>query len=68
MADLLKNLMLSSYSNYDRHQPLISTGAIDNLVSNRHTCPFCSTVLLRHVSFGKLYWRCSHCYEAMPVL
>jgi len=35
---------------------------------NTHTCPCCSSTLLRHVRLGELYWRCSHCHADMPVL
>lgn len=35
-------------------------------MSSRHICPCCSNVLLRHIRLGKLYWRCNHCYQAMP--
>ncbi|MFM2313770.1 MAG: hypothetical protein RLZZ04_3046 [Cyanobacteriota bacterium] len=36
-------------------------------MSSRHTCPCCSYILLRHLGLGSLYWRCSHCYQEMPV-
>jgi ribosomal protein L37AE/L43A len=35
---------------------------------SKHTCPCCSYTLLRHLRLGGLYWRCSHCYQEMPVL
>jgi hypothetical protein len=35
---------------------------------NQHDCPCCSYVLLRHVGLSGIYWRCSHCYQDMPVL
>jgi hypothetical protein len=41
--------------------------AIDQIMISRHTCPCCSHILLRHIRLGKLYWRCSHCYQPMPV-
>jgi hypothetical protein len=34
----------------------------------RHTCPCCSYTLLRHIDSQGIYWRCSHCYQEMPVL
>ncbi|MGQ4650568.1 hypothetical protein [Lyngbya aestuarii] len=34
---------------------------------SKHFCPQCSDVLLRHVHLGEVYWRCSHCYQAMPI-
>lgn len=37
-------------------------------MSSRHICPCCSHPLLRHTCRGKLYWRCNHCYQAMPVI
>jgi ribosomal protein L37AE/L43A len=33
----------------------------------KHSCPCCSYTLLRHMRLGGLYWRCSHCYQEMPV-
>ncbi len=33
----------------------------------KHTCPCCSYTLLRHLRWGDIYWRCSHCYQEMPV-
>ena len=33
----------------------------------RHTCLCCSCTLLRHVRLQEIYWRCSHCYQEMPV-
>jgi hypothetical protein len=34
---------------------------------SRHICPSCSDILLRHIRSGEIYWRCSTCYQAMPV-
>jgi ribosomal protein L37AE/L43A len=31
-------------------------------------CPCCSQPLLRHVSFKRTFWFCSHCYQEMPDL
>jgi ribosomal protein L37AE/L43A len=42
--------------------------AINQSMNSNHTCPYCSYTLFRHFSLGKLYWRCSHCYQAMPVI
>jgi ribosomal protein L37AE/L43A len=42
--------------------------AINQSMNSRHTCSCCSYTLFRHFSLGKLYWRCSHCYQAMPVI
>jgi ribosomal protein S27AE len=30
---------------------------------NKRTCPCCSTVLLRHIRAGRIYWRCSRCRD-----
>lgn len=38
----------------------------DQSTLNQHSCPCCSNVLLRHTRLGRLYWRCSHCHQAMP--
>ncbi|MEO0350591.1 MAG: hypothetical protein AAF282_11155 [Cyanobacteria bacterium P01_A01_bin.15] len=35
-------------------------------IAHRQTCPCCSNVLLRHVSSGKLFWRCSDCGLNVP--
>jgi ribosomal protein L37AE/L43A len=45
-----------------------STIKLAQSMSSRHTCLSCSNPLLRHIDSGKLYWRCSHCYQAMPVI
>lgn len=45
-----------------------SSSKISLSMASRHTCLCCSNLLLRHISSGKLYWRCSHCYQAMPVM
>lgn len=37
-------------------------------MNSRQICLCCSNPLLRHVGLGKLYWRCSHCYQSMPVM
>ncbi len=33
-----------------------------------HTCPCCSSRLLRHINDREVYWFCRHCWQAMPVL
>ncbi|NHC36062.1 hypothetical protein [Scytonema millei] len=33
----------------------------------KSTCPCCSYILLRHIDLAGIYWRCSHCYQEMPV-
>lgn len=37
------------------------------LMMIRHTCLCCSNTLLRHTRSKEIYWRCSHCYQEMPV-
>jgi hypothetical protein len=37
-------------------------------MSSRQICLCCSNALLRHIHLGKVYWRCNHCYQAMPVI
>jgi hypothetical protein len=37
-------------------------------IDGRHLCPCCANVLLRHIRSNKLYWRCGHCCQVMPVL
>ncbi len=37
----------------------------DDGMRTRHTCPCCSSVLLRHISRSRVYWRCSHCRASM---
>jgi len=37
-------------------------------MNSRQICLCCSNPLLRHIGLGKLYWRCSHCYQSMPVM
>ena len=39
-----------------------------NPIINGHICPCCSYTLLRHLRWGGIYWRCSHCYQEMPAL
>jgi hypothetical protein len=34
---------------------------------SQHSCPCCSYGLLRHMGRDGIYWRCSHCYQEMPV-
>ncbi len=65
MPTLLKSLPVLTrakkvkvYSNIDNSIPIMS----------RHTCPCCSYTLLRHIRRGGIFWRCSHCYQEMPVL
>jgi hypothetical protein len=34
----------------------------------KHSCPCCSQPLLRHISFKRSFWFCSHCHQEMPDL
>ncbi|MFB2935876.1 hypothetical protein ACE1B6_11540 [Aerosakkonemataceae cyanobacterium BLCC-F154] len=40
---------------------------IDQSMHEHHTCLCCSNILLRHIRIGGIYWRCSHCYQEMPI-
>ncbi|MBF2028830.1 MAG: hypothetical protein IGS48_19065 [Oscillatoriales cyanobacterium C42_A2020_001] len=40
---------------------------IEQPMTERHTCLCCSRILLRHINLEGIYWRCSHCYQTMPV-
>lgn len=44
----------------------LSKSASQAMVS-RHICPCCGRTLLRHARSGGIYWRCSTCYQEMPV-
>jgi hypothetical protein len=39
----------------------------DGSMTSCHTCPCCSSVLLRHICRNRVYWRCSHCRAPMSV-
>jgi hypothetical protein len=41
-------------------------GEMKKTMKNQNQCPCCSNPLLRHVSFNRTYWFCSHCYQEMP--
>lgn len=45
-----------------------NSSTIAQSMSSRQVCLCCSNPLLRHIRLGKLYWRCHHCYQAMPIL
>ena len=40
---------------------------ITQFMKGKYTCPCCSDTLLRHVCSRGVYWRCSYCYQEMPV-
>lgn len=48
------------------NQRIISP-TISQSMTMRHTCLCCSCTLLRHIHSHAIYWRCSHCYQEMPV-
>ncbi|MBW4580523.1 MAG: hypothetical protein KME42_13240 [Tildeniella nuda ZEHNDER 1965/U140] len=69
MNVLLTNPVLwSNHLMPDRSRQLLETNVMRRSLRGRHTCPLCSTALLRHMRLGGLYWRCSHCNDEMPVL
>jgi hypothetical protein len=39
----------------------------DDSMTTRHICPCCSSILLRHISCSRVYWRCTHCHAPMSV-
>lgn len=51
----------------EKHQHSSSI-RIAQSMNDRHICLCCSNPLLRHINLGKLYWRCNHCYQSMPVM
>jgi len=64
---LLTGLMgFSTQQIIGRTQRIISVTIAQSMM-RRHTCICCSDTLLRHVRSGEVYWRCSHCYQEMPV-
>ncbi|MEO9128191.1 MAG: hypothetical protein ABI262_26425 [Microcoleus sp.] len=63
---LTKVIPLSRHLKPDRSQQILDTPAIESGMSSRHTCLCCSTVLVRHMRLGGLYWRCGYCRVDMP--
>ncbi len=49
------------------HSPNDLSTEISRFMNSNYTCLCCSHTLLRHVSSGRIYWRCSSCYQEMPV-
>lgn len=37
-------------------------------INSKHLCLCCANILLRHIRSNRLYWRCNHCCQIMPVL
>lgn len=60
-ADLVQTNLTKGYS--QRHTVI----SFQQPMMSKHNCPCCSYTLLRHIRLGGLYWRCSHCYQEMPV-
>lgn len=67
MAAFLKKSVKISVQSINNFRQQNAAPAIGQSMIDRHTCPCCSDVLLRHVHSGHLYWRCGHCYQNMPV-
>ena len=68
MNDLLtRSILRSSHSGLDRSQQGLGTSSIEDPMSSRRTCLCCSTVLLRHMRMGGLYWHCRSCHTEMPI-
>lgn len=57
----IRNDLIAVYSQAD-----IST-KISQSMNRKYTCLCCSNALLRHISSKGVYWRCSHCYQEMPL-
>lgn len=64
--------------NLDRKQLYSRTFSVDqnkSILTNQNTfeskkptCPCCSYPLLCHISSERIYWRCGHCYQEMPII
>jgi ribosomal protein L37AE/L43A len=37
-------------------------------MSKSSHCPLCSSLLLRHIRSGKVYWLCQSCRQEVPAL
>ncbi len=53
-----------SLTGIDRENAVIYTW---QATISKSICPCCSYTLLRHMGLSGIYWRCSHCYQEMPV-
>jgi ribosomal protein L37AE/L43A len=60
------NDILVNHISIHSTQKYVST-AVTQAMAGRHTCPCCCSTLLRHMRSGEIYWRCSSCYQEMPV-
>jgi len=36
-------------------------------ILSKSACLCCSYILLRHIDSEGIYWRCTHCYQEMPI-
>lgn len=65
---VLLNKSLRSLADYttgnSRENLAMHTG---QSILSKSACPCCSYLLLRHIGLEGIYWRCSHCYQEMPV-
>lgn len=68
MDILTTNLILLSDRLVAETERNPSSISLAQSMSSRHVCLCCSNALLRHIRLGKLYWRCNHCYQAMPII
>jgi hypothetical protein len=62
--NLLHDLVSLSKIKLDR---LFLEAPIDRSITRQH-CPCCSNVLLRHIRPSGIYWRCSHCWQDLPLI
>ncbi|OKH32816.1 hypothetical protein NIES2119_24860 [[Phormidium ambiguum] IAM M-71] len=67
MLALLTTSIASPLDPIKGRQPRSLIPTIDHCMHEHHTCLCCSNILLRHIRLGGIYWRCSHCYQEMPV-
>ncbi|HEY9848004.1 MAG TPA: hypothetical protein V6D28_00990 [Leptolyngbyaceae cyanobacterium] len=58
-------MLLTKHIVYEPSRRFISTTIGSS--RERHLCPCCATILLRHIRWEGVYWRCSYCYQEMPI-
>jgi hypothetical protein len=68
MSSSMITIHTQSVSTLENTHGCPSAIAQKRTVGVRHLCPCCSNILLRHARLNQVYWRCSHCYQAMPLL
>ena len=66
MQVLTRSSQVLTHPTTGNSQQNTAIGIRQSMIS-RHTCLCCSDTLLRHIGSGGIYWRCSHCYQEMPV-